>query len=1019
MNDPRGSTWRKWDLHVHTPASIVHNYTGSDPWTQFLNDLEQLPAEFKVIGINDYLFLDGYRRVVAEKNAGRLKNIDLILPVIELRLDKFGGSKSNLSRVNYHVIFSDTLGADLIEQHFLNALSSKYTLTPEYDHIRKSGAWQALPTRESLADLGQRIIDSVPEGEKSKFSSPLIEGFNNLCLNLDNIETALESHYFTDKFVTAVGKTEWADIKWNEQSIADKKTIINGAHLVFTAAVDKSHFDKARQALKDAQVNCRLLDCSDAHAFKADTDYKDRLGRCLTWIKADPTFEGLQQLLIEFDERHFVGDVPPQMVRVKNNPTKYIRSIDIRKKVDSTLKETWFDNSLQLNSGLVAIIGNKGKGKSALTDIIGLLGNTRQHKYFTFLSTDSFRQPRDNKARHFEATLTLDNSKPVTRGVDAEVDETQPEIVKYIPQNFLDKICSQLGRIEETEFDRELKKVIFSHVDYPHRLGKTTLDDLIKFQAAEATQKNQLLKQELTKLNELIVGLEFKATPAYKLRLENLLLQKQAELDAHQLAVPDEVVKPENNDARKDEIAALSDAIEAERAKLAAVVENTRAAREREAEIVHLKAAVGRVSARLDNLARQISTFTSESTADLADLGLKQEEIFTHSIDKTKLTELLVALDNEQTGLAARLDPTAEANLITAKDAIDTAIDTLEKQLDEPNQRYQAYEAELRVWQARRIAIIGTKELEGSVVFYQEQLAALKDLPTEMQHAVDKRTEKAKEIHAVVRELADTYRELYAPVNHFIETRALAKDKFQLSFQVALVDSGFAEGFFDYVSQSVTGTFCGSEPGSKALKAILDRQDFNEEKGVVAFLDEVSKALHTDQRPGGKAVNVADQLKKAKTVQALYDYIFSLDYLKPRYALKMGTKELSELSPGERGTLLLVFYLLVDKDDIPLLIDQPEENLDNQTVFELLVPCMKEAKQRRQVFMVTHNPNLAVVCDAEQIIYADMDKTKSFEMRYTSGAIENPTINHAIVNVLEGTMDAFRNRREKYFGPRP
>jgi hypothetical protein len=55
----------------------------------------------------------------------------------------------------------------------------------------------------------------------------------------------------------------------------------------------------------------------------------------------------------------------------------------------------------------------------------------------------------------------------------------------------------------------------------------------------------------------------------------------------------------------------------------------------------------------------------------------------------------------------------------------------------------------------------------------------------------------------------------------------------------------------------------------------------------------------------------------------------------------MGTKELSELSPGERGTLLLVFYLLVDKDDIPLMIDQPEENLDNQTVFDLLVPCIK------------------------------------------------------------------------------
>ena len=89
----------------------------------------------------------------------------------------------------------------------------------------------------------------------------------------------------------------------------------------------------------------------------------------------------------------------------------------------------------------------------------------------------------------------------------------------------------------------------------------------------------------------------------------------------------------------------------------------------------------------------------------------------------------------------------------------------------------------------------------------------------------------------------------------------------------------------------------------------------------------------------------------------------------------MGDKELHQLSPWERGTLLLVFYLLVDKDDIPLVIDQPEENLDNQTVCELLVPCMKEAKQRRQIMMVTHNPNLAVVCDAEQVVCAALDKT--------------------------------------------
>ena len=59
MNDPRGSIWRKWDLHIHTPDSIYHNFTDTDPWERFLRELEQLPSEFKVIGINRKDFDNG------------------------------------------------------------------------------------------------------------------------------------------------------------------------------------------------------------------------------------------------------------------------------------------------------------------------------------------------------------------------------------------------------------------------------------------------------------------------------------------------------------------------------------------------------------------------------------------------------------------------------------------------------------------------------------------------------------------------------------------------------------------------------------------------------------------------------------------------------------------------------------------------------------------------------------------------------------------------------------------------
>ena len=123
---------------------------------------------------------------------------------------------------------------------------------------------------------------------------------------------------------------------------------------------------------------------------------------------------------------------------------------------------------------------------------------------------------------------------------------------------------------------------------------------------------------------------------------------------------------------------------------------------------------------------------------------------------------------------------------------------------------------------------------------------------------------------------------------------------------------------------------------------------------------------------------------------------------------------MQQLSPGEKGALLLIFYLLLDKDNKPLIIDQPEDNLDNQSVSRILVPFIKKAKLRRQIFMVTHNPNLAVVADAEQVIHVNIEKDKDNRVTVNPGSIESREVNQAIVDILEGTMPAFRQRDRKY-----
>jgi wobble nucleotide-excising tRNase len=274
-------------------------------------------------------------------------------------------------------------------------------------------------------------------------------------------------------------------------------------------------------------------------------------------------------------------------------------------------------------------------------------------------------------------------------------------------------------------------------------------------------------------------------------------------------------------------------------------------------------------------------------------------------------------------------------------------------------------------------------------------------------------------IHRELTRLRDVYQHLYQPVQYFIANHRLATNKLHLEFRANVVASDFENRFLSFINQARRGSFCGVEEGRRRLREILKKADFQSEDGLKAFLMEISEHLDKDMRPDAEApkVQIKEQLAKGEDEASLLEFLFSLGYLKPDYALRWSGKDIDQLSPGERGTLLLVFYLLIDRSDIPLIIDQPEENLDNQTVYEILVPSIKEAKSRRQIIVVTHNPNLAVVCDAEQVIWASLEKNAANKVTYYTGAIENPLINGKVVDILEGTKPAFDNREAKYSIP--
>ena len=123
------------------------------------------------------------------------------------------------------------------------------------------------------------------------------------------------------------------------------------------------------------------------------------------------------------------------------------------------------------------------------------------------------------------------------------------------------------------------------------------------------------------------------------------------------------------------------------------------------------------------------------------------------------------------------------------------------------------------------------------------------------------------------------------------------------------------------------------------------------------------------------------------------------------------TKRISQLSLGQQQSVLLSILLLSDSDK-PLLIDQPEDNLDSEFIFKTIVGNLRKIKEHRQVILVTHNPNIAVLGDAELII--PLKSTSVHSQIISSGSIDNDDTIKLCCGILEGGDSAFKQRKNIY-----
>lgn len=1020
---PRGSEWRKWDLHVHTPNTQKNDCfrttdKSKDVWGLFCENIEN--SDVDVIGITDYFSVANYFIFLTKFKKMYPNSTKIFFPNIEICTSDVVNKASE--EVNMHLIFDLKISQKQIREFLINLKTNK--------------------TDAKGRNIKAFELESKKEFEEATTTRAFIkEAFK---------ETFGDKAKILDYFLifTAINNDGARPVRGKKRKEIISDEIDKFSHGFFGGSQNTEYFLKTGRLESEDEIAPKPVICgSDVHSFE---DMDNWLGKEfinqngekvkeISWIKADPTFEGLKQILYEPEDRAYIGREPSVIERVRNNKTKYIDTLNIDQKSGYNGKQgIWFKNvNIGFNKELVAIIGNKGSGKSAMSDTLGLLGHTHnageKQENLTFLNGKILKFRKRGYAENFEAELLWEDGSGLGVNVplNKDIDINKKEKVKYIPQNYFESLTNELDGIG---FDKTLKSVTFLHIPEEERLGLGTFEELekekiknIEFDLVDFREQTHIISDEIIKL-------EVKQHPDYIKKLHNLIDEKQKELDEHEKNKPARVKDPSKGKTKKkDEIKEKQyKQLKKLNSRHDAISQNIDRNRDDLNLLTQEKEELTQIHDEINRFDVQISNYKSQNKDRFTKYGLDIEKVIEVKFDcnalklkiderENKITELNKTLfskdsiDDDDILNKEEKEKAYELSYLIQQERLQKKIDKIKNDLSKRERVFQEYKENIRKWELQKKEINGSDKTPNTLKFHEAEEKFIQEkLPKKLDETKEKRIKKTIEIFEKKKEIIDLYNKFKGAIDKQIRKETVFAEKFKMEINADFrLKPSFTMDFLRYINKTKSGTFRGAE--DKKVNEIFAEVDLLNHENIIEILNTIIFYLQEDQRPEVKETDkkreISDQIEK---IQEFYDFIFSLDYLKPIYELKLDDKNLDELSPGEKGALLLVFYLMIDKEDIPLIIDQPEDNLDNKSVFLILRDFIKSAKKRRQIIIVTHNPNLAVCADAEQIIYVKLDKKNEYKFNYELGSIENPKINKRIVEILEGTMPAFDKRKLKY-----
>jgi energy-coupling factor transporter ATP-binding protein EcfA2 len=981
----RGSEWRRWEPHVHAPGTVLNDQFGAgDPWDLYLTKLESSSPAIEAVGITDYYLTETYEEVVRRRAGGRLQGVQLIFANVELRLDV----RARSGFVNLHLLVSPEDDDHLDQLRRLLARLQFRAFDDRFDC-----------TRDQLIRLGKKADPLITDD-----CAALAHGATQFKVNFTELRDVFRESDWAKKniLIAVAGGTGDGTSGLREAADATvREEIEKFAHIIFTSSPVQREFwlgkkNMTAQQLRDRFDGCKpCLHGSDAHEQNA---VGQPAGDRFSWVKGAATFDALRQACIDPEGRAHVGADPPRSAM----PSQVIDSVEA---IDSPWAAT---PKVPLNPGLVTIIGARGSGKTALADMTAAGCDAISAQVWNAADdgNPSFLARAKPLLGNGRVKLSWGGGSETVRRLDGS-DANDPFAfprARYLSQQFVEDLCSSKGASEG--LIREIERVIFEAHPVDERDGAVKFSELRDQRTLRFQQARQREALSIAAISDRIADeLEKEALIA---GFVTQVAQKEALITGYRTDLAKLVVK--GTEAQATRHGEISTAAQQLALQIQAFGAQRRTFVAMQDEVANTRAT------RAPELLR-------ETKARHPGSGLGEEQwqnfllIYKGDVDKA-LTEYIAWADREIAKLTGAAPAAAGPNTPLIADGTDLTAVPL---------------AVLRAEVARLEQLISADNVvRGQYTVLAQRIAtessALETLKTKLADANGAKERR----HALQVEREDAYQRLfdavlseqkeleglYAPLMERLAASTGTLQKLAFSVTRVADATGWAnEAENDLIDCRKSGPFLGR--GSLIKVAQSDLAPAWQTGTAADVRNAMSQfiAAYTKSLISHAPVVPSQQEEFRAWSKKFAHWLFSSGHISIRYEIAYDGVDIRKLSPGTRGIVLLLLYLaLDDADDRPLIIDQPEENLDPKSVFDELVSLFIAAKSKRQVIMVTHNANLVVNTDADQVIIAHAGPHTGGGLpaiSYTAGGLEDEAIRTSVCEILEGGEDAFRERARR------